>query len=133
MSVDKIKELLELMKENDLVEMELEEGDFHVRLKKPGANLVTGVPQMTMTAPVAAAPAPAAAAAPELDPGLTPIPSPIVGTFYSAPSPDAPPFVSVGSDGKRRDRGLHCGSDEDHERGESRIFGHDRKGHGRKR
>ncbi|MBN2712082.1 MAG: acetyl-CoA carboxylase biotin carboxyl carrier protein [Planctomycetes bacterium] len=100
MSVDKIRELLELMNENELVELELEEGDFKVKLKKPGAGMMTMVPSaapVAAPAPAAGAPAPAAAAAPAVDPNLVPIKSPIVGTFYRAPSPDSDPFASEGS------------------------------------
>ena len=99
MSIEKIGKLLEMMNENDLVELELEEGDFKVKLKKPGCNIVAA-PAMPMSAamPVAAPAALADSAAAEDDiSGLTPILSPIVGTFYSAPSPDADPFVSLGS------------------------------------
>lgn len=103
-SVDKIKQLLELMQENDLVEMELEEDAFKVRLKKPGAN-VTMVPQVAapvaQAAPAAGAPvapvAPAPGAEAAVDPNLVPINSPIVGTFYASPSPEADAFVAVGA------------------------------------
>lgn len=98
MSIEKIGKLLEMMNENDLVELELEEGDFKVKLKKPGYNFVA-TPAMAMPAGLPAAPAaavPAAAAEDDLS-GLIPVLSPIVGTFYSAPSPDAEPFVSVGT------------------------------------
>jgi len=90
MSVEKIKDLLALMKENELAELELCEGDFKVKLKK-------NVAPMAMAAPIAAAPV--AAPAPVMkvaDMSLVPVKSPIVGTFYHAPSPDAAPFISVG-------------------------------------
>ena len=95
MSVDRIRELLKLMDEHKLVELALSEKDFSVTLKKPSA------PAMALAAmhpvPALAAPqAPAAAKPAEEDKSLVPIKSPIVGTFYRAPAPDANPFVNVG-------------------------------------
>ena len=102
MSVDKISQLLSLMKEFDIVEMELEEGDFSVALRKQGAFLSSGQPvaaQPAAFAPALQAAVPAAAPVPASnapDPGLVQIKSPIVGTFYRAPTPEAPNFVEVG-------------------------------------
>ena len=101
MSIDKIKALLELMRENEVVELELEEGDFRVALRKPGAFVAAGIPAAAMPAPfpvaqpaAPAAPIQAVSAAPSADEaGLVPIKSPIVGTFYRSPAPEAPPFV----------------------------------------
>jgi acetyl-CoA carboxylase biotin carboxyl carrier protein len=93
----KVKEIVEFMLENDLVEVEIAEGDNKIHLKRPGSS----VSQVPVVAPVpAAAPAiPVIAAAPgqpAADDKLVGIKSPIVGTFYSAPSPDSPPYVKVG-------------------------------------
>lgn len=103
MSVDKISQLLSLMKEYDIVELELEEGEFSVALRKQGAFLAQCPPQPPPPAPFAPAPQPAQAA-PAAPPapaapaaGLLEVKSPIVGTFYRAPSPDAQPFVDVGA------------------------------------
>lgn len=101
MSTEKIRELLEMMKEFDLVEIDLEEENFRVLLKKAGANMVAAPMPMPMPAAYAAGPAAAPAAAgaapAALDTaGLTPIKSPIVGTFYASPAPDADLFVKVG-------------------------------------
>ncbi len=99
MSLDKIRELLTMMNDNDLMEMELEEPDFKIRLKKPGANLPTVAPmQMApmMAAPAQVAPAASAPAAAAMEAGLIPIPSPIVGTFYRSPAPEADAFVKEG-------------------------------------
>lgn len=101
MDLKKVRELIELMKENDLVEVEIEAGDSKIHLKRPGAD-ARMVQYQPMPAPMMAAPAVAAAAAPTApaasasDAGTSPIKSPIVGTFYQAPSPDAPPYVKVG-------------------------------------
>jgi len=107
--LQKVKELVALMKDNDLVEIEIVDGDSRIHLKRPGADArliqyqpmggPMPVPSYPAPAPVTppAAPAPAAASAPAaVDSGLQLIKSPIVGTFYMAPSPDAAPFVKVG-------------------------------------
>ncbi len=99
MSTEKIRELLEMMKEFELVEIDLEEENFRVLLKKAGANVVAAPMQMPVSyaaAPAAAGAAPAAVAAAESTAGLTPIKSPIVGTFYASPSPDSEAFIKVG-------------------------------------
>jgi len=90
MSSERIQELLQLMAEHGLSELELEEGEFKVRLAKPTAPVAS----VAAPAPMAAAPAPAGAAA--VDSDLVPIDSPIVGTFYRSPAPDADAFVKAG-------------------------------------
>ncbi len=95
MSIEKISKLVEIMNENDLVEIQLEEENLKIKLKKPGCNMIAAPAMMPQNmAPIMPSAAPAAAA--DDTAGLTPVPSPIVGTFYSAPSPDAEAFVSVG-------------------------------------
>jgi len=103
-----IKKIVELMNEHELSYFHLEKEEFNLKLKK-GAdvdaikNLLSAMPQVApapvAAAPVAAAapaPAPAAdAAAPATD--GEPITSPMVGTFYRKPAPDAPNFVEVGA------------------------------------
>lgn len=101
--LQKVKDLIELMKANDLVELEISEGDSKIHLKRPGTDtrLVQYSPMM---APHAAAGGPIHAAvsagipsaAPESDTTLLAIKSPIVGTFYQAANPDASPFVKIG-------------------------------------
>jgi len=100
----KIKDIVELMVANDLVEVEIVDGENKVHIKRPNHSAVTAVPMMPPqmyaqspvmhAAPAASAPAQAAAE----DTGLIDIKSPIVGTFYAAPSPDAEPYIKVGSD-----------------------------------
>ena len=90
----KVKELVDLMIENDLVEVEIADGDSKIHLKRPGHSQ----PQFA-AAPIHYAPAATpAAAAPQAAPAdnLVDIQSPIIGTFYAAPSPDSPPFAKVG-------------------------------------
>ena len=96
MSLDRIRELLQLMKEHDLAELELSEKDFSVKLKKAiGQSMLMAAPAVHPLP--AAAPAPPPASSPAAgDAALIPIKSPIVGTFYRASAPDAQPFVSVG-------------------------------------
>ena len=102
MDMDRIKNVIDLMREHELCEFAIEEKDFKLTLKR-GGQTVMMAPQM-MAAPAAApalAAAPAAAPAPvapapAADDKLIPIPSPLVGTFYRATSPDAEPFVTVG-------------------------------------
>jgi acetyl-CoA carboxylase biotin carboxyl carrier protein len=100
----KVKELIELMLENDLVELEIVDGDNKIHLKRPGHTLsqipvVSPMPIVIPAAPISAAPAANAA---QMPPAAAPadnlvnITSPIVGTFYTAPSPDSEPYVKVG-------------------------------------
>ena len=96
MDLEKIEGLVKIIENSSLTEFTLKEGDLKITMSKLDNPPVVaaGVPM----APQAAAPAadaPAAAAASEDDEKLF-ITSPIVGTFYSAPAPDAPAFVKVG-------------------------------------
>ena len=88
--VEAIRQLLTLMNEHGLVELEIEQEDLVVRLRKAGA--VAPVPGVV--GPVAAPAPPAPAPADEEE--LPAIKSPMVGTFYAAPSPDAQAYVKVG-------------------------------------
>ncbi len=102
MDIKEIKKLVELVRANDLAEFELEEPDFRVTIKctaEAAAPMMFSHPgHSMMTASMPAAPAAAAAQPPEKDEdaGLADIKSPIVGTFYRSPSPEAAPFVKVG-------------------------------------
>jgi acetyl-CoA carboxylase biotin carboxyl carrier protein len=97
-----IKELIALIRKNDLSEFSLEQEGFKITLKR-GGEFSAVLPAAASYPPVALqAPRPAPALAPAPGPGPLPshegkeILSPMVGTFYSAPSPDAAPFISVG-------------------------------------
>ncbi len=104
-NLEQLKELIELMEKHGVTEVSLKNGDEQWRLAR-GAREVfvpVGAPQMQMAAP---APMPAPAAAPvAAAPAAAPAPaaagpaikSPTVGTFYSSPTPEDPPFVQVGS------------------------------------
>jgi acetyl-CoA carboxylase biotin carboxyl carrier protein len=105
-----IRELFEIISKSTFASFELERKDFKLRLVKGNAApvIVAAAPAAAPAAalpaaavvdavvPVAAAPEAAVRAAPAAA-GLVELKSPIVGTFYRAPSPDAPPFVEVGS------------------------------------
>jgi acetyl-CoA carboxylase biotin carboxyl carrier protein len=95
----KLRQLVVLMNEHDLGEVDLRQGPMRIRLRKKTelAAVPVEVRPATTAAPAASGSRPAApAAAPPSDEHLVVIKSPIVGTFYAAPSPDAPPFVKVG-------------------------------------
>jgi len=99
-SVDKkaIRDLAELLRDNDLTEIEIEEGDRRVRVARHIGKEVHAVAAPAVAAAPAPAPAPAAAApaqTSEAVPAGT-VTSPMVGTVYVAPEPGAPPFVKVG-------------------------------------
>jgi acetyl-CoA carboxylase biotin carboxyl carrier protein len=102
--VRKIRRLVELMKEHDLSEMDIQQGELRIQLRRAGAAAQPAngpVPvQYLPPAPMAAGPP-----APESDTpvttegkagGVVLIKSPMVGTFYTAPDPESPPFVKVG-------------------------------------
>lgn len=100
---DALNQVLKIMDKGDLAELLYEDGSIKIQLKKRGAfSASLPAPQIIHAAPApASAPAPAAAAAapaaskPE-DPNAVVVKSPMVGTFYRAPAPDAPPFVNIG-------------------------------------
>jgi acetyl-CoA carboxylase biotin carboxyl carrier protein len=93
-----VRQLAQILQESNLGEIELADGDKHIRVARPS---VTMAAAPLAAAPVAA-PAPAAAAAPaapaKAEPGKHPgaVTSPMVGTAYLAPEPGKPNFVSVG-------------------------------------
>ena len=114
MNQKELKELIEFLIEKDIAEFELERGDVKVRIKRgvavsaepetryvhvpavpavPTPDFHPSAPVPTHSAATAAAPARKPA---EEEDGLHMINSPIVGTFYEAPSPGAPPFVKAG-------------------------------------
>ena len=93
-----IKYLVGLMSQHDLSEIDLREGELRIRLRRGAREIVVSPPAAPTPAAPAAAPPPAPAApAASAAAALHQIKSPTPGTFYSAPSPDAEPFVRVGS------------------------------------
>ena len=112
MNQKELKELIEFLVDKDIAEFELERGDLKVRIKRAGATpsapplevqpvmiptvLPTAAPgAVATTAAATQPPAPASPAASE-ESGLHIVKSPIVGTFFEAPSPGSPPFVKIG-------------------------------------
>lgn len=103
MKIEDIKQLIELANETGLAELEVERNGERVRIRRAVAGTVQEyvVPAAPAAMPAqpaahAASPAPSPAAVTGEDPALTYVKAPIVGTFYEAPSPDAPPFVKIG-------------------------------------
>jgi acetyl-CoA carboxylase biotin carboxyl carrier protein len=105
--VQRIRELIKIMKENDLVKIDIQHGDDRISLRRaepqqPAASMG----HIITTVPGAAAPA-ALPEGPDTPQGRAPVAqkgeehveirSPIVGTFYEAPSPDSEPYVEIGS------------------------------------
>jgi len=100
MEMDKIRELIQLVQDSQIQEIELSQRGETIRISKGGvvhaAPVALPAAPAPLPAPVAPAPAGAGAApTPEVS-GLREVPSPIVGTFYSAASPESAPFVEVG-------------------------------------
>jgi acetyl-CoA carboxylase biotin carboxyl carrier protein len=108
MNQKELKELIEFLIEKDIAEFELERGDVKVKIKRAGEHTVVhtraDVPYVAVNVPQTGQPS--AAVPPSAPPpvvvelaaeeNLHMVKSPIVGTFYEAPSPGAPPFVKVG-------------------------------------
>jgi len=110
MDVDLLQRIVDLMASNDLNKVDLRDGDRRIILKRgpaqapvapaaypyPPQFAAPAAPPQLPAAPAASAPAESAPPA-EDESNLVPIKSPMVGTFYARPSPDAKPFVTVGS------------------------------------
>jgi acetyl-CoA carboxylase biotin carboxyl carrier protein len=101
-----IKAIIDLMKKNSITEFELEEKDSKLRLKR-GSNGAHSPAQneeaspllaMPVPAPMVTTPAPAPAAASAANTGEIGIKSPMIGTFYRSPSPEAAAYVDVGTE-----------------------------------
>jgi acetyl-CoA carboxylase biotin carboxyl carrier protein len=110
MDLDDIRNILDLVKEHDLTEFELEVDSLKVKVRKAGGSHVIHAPVLPQYAPLpavamtgaATAPRPVesradAGAAAQADADLAMVTSPIVGTFYRAPEPGAPSFVEKGA------------------------------------
>jgi acetyl-CoA carboxylase biotin carboxyl carrier protein len=96
--VRKIRRLVELMNEHDLTEIDLRDADVRIRLRKGHETFVTTMPSVAppVSAPAAVQAPPPSAAKTGDEEYVVYIKSVMVGTFFSSPSPDAPPFVKVG-------------------------------------
>lgn len=102
LTVSEIKELMEKMADTGLTTLRVRDGEFELSLKSEQKEILV---QAAESAPVLTAPAPAAPApkkeAEEVSGNV--VKSPIVGTFYAAPSPDKPAYVTVGKQVKKGD------------------------------
>jgi acetyl-CoA carboxylase biotin carboxyl carrier protein len=106
MDIRKVKKLIDLLEESGIAEIEIKEGEESVRISRmptgsmaaQTTSLVTPAPMPAPLQPTAAAVAAPAAAAPKRNEYV--VSAPMVGTFYSAPSPGAKPFVEIGTEVK---------------------------------
>ncbi len=108
MDIRKVKKLIELLEESNINEIEIKEGEESVRISRSGSALIAAPqPMMHAAAPQQQIPvAPTQVAAPDnhqvSEPPAAAVPSgkmiksPMVGTFYRSPAPDAEPFITVG-------------------------------------
>ncbi len=99
----RLEKLVRILERSSLSELEYEDKDIVVRLSRGGGASVAAPAPVAVAHPVASAPAepasaPEPAARPADDAGMHVIKSPFVGTFYTAPSPDDPPFCEIGAD-----------------------------------
>ena len=100
MDIRKVKKLIELLEESQLAELEIHEGEESVRLARysqsaPVMQQAVAAAPMATAAPAASA-APASTAAPAVSSGHNVL-SPMVGTFYRSASPEASPFIDIGT------------------------------------
>ena len=106
MDLKDIKSIIDLMKKNSITEFEMEKQDFKIRLKRGPNGGTTVVPLEELPPAVAVAaplqvpvPGPPVAAIPQPPvTGEVEVKSPMIGTFYRAPSPESQPYVEVGSE-----------------------------------
>lgn len=112
MDLRKLKTLIDLVSESGVAELEITEGDDRVKIvNRVGAAPVAAAAPAVIATPVVASAAPAAAPAVATEPAAAPVAaedtrtinSPMVGTFYRAPSPGAKPFADVGQKVKAGD------------------------------
>jgi acetyl-CoA carboxylase biotin carboxyl carrier protein len=101
-----VRELAELLSSNDLNEIEVEDGERKIKVRRDAPQAFVAAAPQAMAAAPSAAPAASAAgpqAAPEQDVGGEAVKSPMVGTAFLSPEPGAKPFVSVGDTVKAGD------------------------------
>ena len=108
MDIRKIKKLIELLHDTDVAEIEISEGEESVRITRGSANqVVVQTPQMPTPQAVVAQPATPQPISDEptdvAGPAGHQVKSPMVGTFYRSPSPDAAAFIEIGSEVKQGD------------------------------
>lgn len=92
-----IQDLAELLKENELTEISVKQGDKEIVIKKEKEVVAGGIPSTVVSAAMPAASGAEAFVCTPIEKKGKPITSPMVGTFYKAPAPDAKPFVELGA------------------------------------
>lgn len=103
LDVEKVHHLVRLMKRYDLTDLDISNGPFRIHLQRRGPEPVApvagaGLPYPpTFSAPTQAPPVAAQPEQPPAGPKTIVVESPMVGTYYASSSPDAPPFVTVGT------------------------------------
>ncbi|WP_297359776.1 acetyl-CoA carboxylase biotin carboxyl carrier protein [Acidiferrobacter sp.] len=99
MDIRKVKKLIEMLEASHLGEIEIKEGEESIRISRGSSAVPMPAAPMPMPAPAAATIAPATSTEPAAVTAASghPVASPMVGTFYRSPSPDARPFVEVGT------------------------------------
>jgi acetyl-CoA carboxylase biotin carboxyl carrier protein len=101
-NLKELKEILQILEDQEITEFELEQEGTKLRVRRAGAPASRPEPQPVESSSTLSAPAPQAipseppSSVAPVESGLTIVKSPIVGTFYRAPDPNSPPFVSVG-------------------------------------
>jgi acetyl-CoA carboxylase biotin carboxyl carrier protein len=108
MDIRKVKKLIELLESSDVAEIEITEGEESVRISRNTLNpssqpTFQSAPQASSTAPTTSPSVQALAPKPSTESKGKVVKSPMVGTFYRAPSPSAPPFVEIGKHVKSGD------------------------------
>ncbi|WP_321326444.1 acetyl-CoA carboxylase biotin carboxyl carrier protein [Thiomicrorhabdus sp.] len=104
MDIRSIRKLIEIVEQSDIAEIEIKEGEHNIRISRSKEQVIVQAPAAAAPMAAPAPAAPVAAAAPTAEPEAPAsteanghkVTSPMVGTFYSSPSPDAGAFVKVG-------------------------------------
>ena len=100
MDIRSIRKLIEIVEQSDIAEIEIKEGEHNIRISRSKEQVYVQAPVAAapapMAAPAAAAPAAASEAPVSSEANGHKVTSPMVGTFYTSPSPEAGPFVKVG-------------------------------------
>ena len=104
MDLDQLKQILDLVREHDLAEFEVEQDGLRLKIRKDASGAFVPAPahhvqvaQASPQSPPPGAAVPMALGAPDVDIDLAVVKSPIVGTFFRSAEPGAPSFVEVGS------------------------------------
>jgi len=101
MDIRSIRKLIEIVEQSDIAEIEIKEGEHNIRISRSKEQVVVAAPAVAAAAAPAPVAAPVAASSPVAETASAEVngfkvESPMVGTFYSAPSPDAGAFVQIG-------------------------------------